>query len=87
MAACFAAVTENAARLLHLEDYGVAPGCRADMVLLDAHDPVEAVRLRAARLKVIRRGKVIAESPMRRASLALAGRPGEVLFSWPPAKS
>ena len=35
MAACFAAVTENAARLLHLEDYGVAPGCRADMVLLD----------------------------------------------------
>jgi cytosine deaminase len=87
MAACFAAVTENAARLLHLEGYGLAPGCRADMVLLDAHDPVEAIRLRATRLKVIRRGKVIAEIPMRRSSLALAGRPGEVSFLWPPTKS
>jgi cytosine deaminase len=87
MAACFAAVTENAARLLHLEDYGLAPGCRADMVLLDAHDPVEAIRLRATRLKVIRRGKVIAESPRQRPALALPGRPGEVSFLWPPTKS
>jgi cytosine deaminase len=87
MAACFAAVTENAARLLHLEDYGLAPGCWADMVLLDAHDPVEAIRLRATRLKVIRRGKVIAESPRQRPALALPGRPGEVSFLWPPTKS
>jgi cytosine deaminase len=87
MAACFAAVTENAARLLHLDGYGLAPGCRADMVLLDAHDPVEAIRLRATRLKVIRRGKVIAESPIRRSSLALPGRPGEVSFLGPPTKS
>jgi cytosine deaminase len=48
---------------------------------------VEAIRLRATRLKVIRRGKVIAETPMRRSSLALAGRPGEVSFLWPPTKS
>src|SRR5882724_4895699 len=74
MAACFAAVTENAARLLHLEGYGLAPGCRADMVLLDAHDPVEAIRLRATRLKVIRRGKVIAETPMHHPFLSLPGR-------------
>jgi cytosine deaminase len=57
------------------------------MVLLDAHDPVEAIRLRATRLKVIRRGKVIAETPMRRSSLALTGRPGEVSFLGPPTKS
>ena len=87
MRACFAAVTENAARLLHLEDYGLAPGCQADMVLLDAHDPVEAIRLRATRLKVIRHGKVVAETPMQRPSLALPGRPDEVSFSWPPPKS
>jgi cytosine deaminase len=86
MAACFAAVTEGAARLLHLEDYGLAPGCRADMVLLDAHDPVEAIRLRATRLKVIRQGKVIAEAPMQRSLLALPGRPDEVSFLWPPPK-
>jgi cytosine deaminase len=86
MAACFAAVTAGAARLLHLEDYGLAPGCRADMVLLDAHDPVEAIRLRATRLKVIRQGKVIAETPMQRSLLALPGRPEEVSFLWPPPK-
>ena len=73
--------------LLHLEGYGLAPGCQADMVLLDAHDPVEAIRLRATRLKVIRRGKIIAETPMRRASLMLPGRPGEVSFLAPPTKS
>jgi len=84
MAACFAAVTENAARLLHLEGYGLAPGCKADMVLLDAHDPVEAIRLRATRLKVIRRGKVIAESASQRPALALPGRPPALSFSWPP---
>jgi cytosine deaminase len=87
MTACFAAVTENAAKLLHLEGYGLAPGCQADMVLLDAHDPVEAIRLRATRLKVIRRGKIIAETPMQRTSLTLPGRPGEVSFLGPPNKS
>jgi cytosine deaminase len=86
MAACFAAVTTGAARLLHLENYGLAPGCRADMVLLDARDPVEAIRLRATRLKVIRRGKVIAEAATQRSVLALPGRPDEVSFLWPLPK-
>ena len=84
MAACFAAVTGNAARLLHLDGYGLAPGCKADMVLLDAHDPVEAIRLRATRLAVIRGGKVIAETPRQRLALKLPGRPAEISLSWPP---
>lgn len=83
MAACFAAVTVNAARLLHLDGYGLAVGCKADMVLLDATDPVEAIRLRAARLKVIRAGKIIADAPRPRTSLTLPGRPAEVSLSWP----
>ena len=87
MRACFDAVTDNAARLMGLEGYGLAPGCNADMVLLEARDPIEAIRLRATRLEVIRRGKVIAESPMRRPSLALPGRPGEVSLLWPSAQS
>src|SRR5262245_13132481 len=86
MAACFAAVTENAARLLHLAGYGLEPGCRADMVLLEAQDPVEAIRLRATRLKVIRGGKVIAETPMQHHSLALPGRPAEVSSLWPSTR-
>jgi len=79
MAACFAAVTENAAKVMHLEGYGIAPGARADMVLLQAGDPVEAIRLRATRLKVIRGGRVIGATPAKRTSLDLGpGRPGEV---------
>ncbi|MET0204068.1 MAG: amidohydrolase family protein, partial [Casimicrobiaceae bacterium] len=34
MRACFDAVTVNAAKILHLDGYGIAPGNRADFVLL-----------------------------------------------------
>jgi cytosine/creatinine deaminase len=80
MRAAFDAVTVNPARILGLLDYGIAVGCRADCVLLDAQDPVEAIRLRAARLAVIRRGRVIARSPAARTSLLIEGRPGEIDF-------
>ena len=59
----FAAVTTNGARVLGLEDYGLEPGCHADMVILQAANPQEALRLKPARLFVIRRGTVIAETP------------------------
>jgi cytosine deaminase len=49
-------------------------------VVLDARDPVEAIRLRAARTAVIRRGKVVSRSPAMRAALSLEGRPAEVDF-------
>lgn len=75
---CFDAVTEIPARILGLEGYGLAEGCKADMVLLQARDPIEAIRLKAARLAVIRGGKVIAETPPRRARLSLPGRPAEL---------
>jgi cytosine/creatinine deaminase len=71
----FDAVTEIPARILGLEDYGLAVGANADIVLLQAADPIEAVRLRATRLVVIRRGKVVARTPAREARLALSGRP------------
>lgn len=75
---CFDAVTVNAASILGLEKYGLAVGNHADMVLLQASDPVEAIRLKATRLAVIRRGHVIAETPERRTALKLKGRPGEL---------
>jgi cytosine/creatinine deaminase len=78
MRAAFDAVTGNAARILHLDGYGIAPGCRADCVLLQARDPIEAIRLRAPRLLVIRAGKVIAESPAAASVLHLGGRPARV---------
>jgi cytosine deaminase len=81
MRRCFAAVTENAAKILGLDGYGLAPGCHADMVVLQAADPIEAIRLRATRLQVIRRGKVIAEMPAAVAKLDLPGRPASVAFT------
>lgn len=80
MRACFDAVTVNPARLLHLEGYGIAPGCHADFVLLQARDPVEAIRLRATRLQVWRRGQLIAQTPAVEARLNLPGRPPLVDF-------
>jgi cytosine/creatinine deaminase len=80
MRACFAAVTETPARILGLEGYGIAPGCNADLVILDAGDPIEAIRLRAARRCVIRRGKVIAKMPAAHAEIDLPGRPGTIDF-------
>jgi cytosine/creatinine deaminase len=80
MRACFDAVTVNPARILGLEGYGIEVGCHADCVVLDARDPIEAIRLRAARTAVVRRGKVVSRSPAVRATLALEGRPAEVDF-------
>ncbi|WGF87236.1 amidohydrolase family protein [Marinivivus vitaminiproducens] len=85
MTACLDAVTTTPAAILQLEDYGLAVGCNADLVILDAADPVDAIRTKAARLHVLRRGKVIAGSPPRRATLALPGRPDAVSWSRPTA--
>jgi len=82
MRACFDAVTVNAAKVLGLADYGIAEGCAGDLVLLQAQDPVEAIRLRATRLVVARRGRVVARTPAATASLSLPGRPDNVDWSF-----
>ena len=73
MRACFAGVTETAARVMNLEDYGIAPGCYADMVVLQAADPIEAVRISAERLYVLRRGKVLAQAAPRQSVVTFGG--------------
>lgn len=80
MRACFSAVTQNAAKILHLDGYGLEPGCHADLVVLQAGDPIEAVRLRAARIAVLRRGKVVARGAPAAMTLDLPGRPKQVDF-------
>jgi cytosine deaminase len=62
MRSCFDAVTEHPAKALGLEGYGLAPGCHADLVILQAQDPIEAIRLKAHRVLVMRRGRIIASS-------------------------
>ncbi len=74
----FEALTVNSARTMGLQGYGLAKGCKADLVVLQARDPAEALRLKPARLAVIKGGKVIARTPPRVSELWLAGRPGAV---------
>ena len=75
MKSCFRAVTEIPAAILGLEGYGLEKGCNADLVILQAVDPVEALRLKANRLFVIRRGRIISSSAPVEAELNLPGRP------------
>jgi len=72
---CFDAVTENSARIMGLAGYGLGKGCHANFVLLQARDRIEAIRLRANRLWVMRRGQVIARNAPVETRLSLPGRP------------
>ncbi|MGQ0595872.1 amidohydrolase family protein [Aquabacterium sp.] len=81
MRQCFEAVTTTPARILGLQGYGLDVGCHADFVLLQARDPVEAIRLRATRLAVVRRGQVIARTPPTVATLSLPQRPSTIAWS------
>lgn len=83
IAACFDAVTTNAAGVLGLERHGLAVGCDADLVLLQAGSTVEAVRLRAPRLRVWRRGRQVACTAPAVARLDLPGRPASVDWTRP----
>lgn len=77
----YAAVTENGAKVLGLKDYGLQVGNIADMVVLQARSEVEALQLRPARLQVIRRGKVIAATPVQQPELHIGEAVCSVDFS------
>jgi cytosine/creatinine deaminase len=78
MRRCFDMVTEENARIMGLEGYGLAPGCAASLVVLDAGNPIEALRLRPDRLAVVAKGKVIAERARNDARMSLPDRPHTV---------
>jgi cytosine deaminase len=84
MRAAFAAVTLNGARTMGLDDYGIEVGKRADLVVLQASDPIEALRLRANRLFVIRRGEIIAASAPLESRVLLEDRAFRVDFGATP---
>ncbi|MEO5697262.1 MAG: amidohydrolase family protein [Burkholderiaceae bacterium] len=80
MRACFDAVTVNAAAVMGLEGYGIEVGHHADFVLLQARGTTEAIRLRAGRLYVWKKGKLLSQMPEIAARLQIAGRPATVTF-------
>jgi cytosine deaminase len=69
----FDMVSVNAARAMRLEGYGVEPGSRADLVLIDAPTVHEALRLLPPRRYVFYGGRLLAES---RLESTLHVRPG-----------
>ncbi len=78
MAWCFQAVTENSAKIMGLGGYGIAVGCNANFNILQAQNSIEAVRLRAHRINIIRQGRVIASNGAISTDLFLEGRPQKV---------
>jgi cytosine deaminase len=78
MAWSFESVTLNGAAAMGLPDPRLREGGAANLVILQARDPIEAVRLRAARLLVMRGGRVLARGAPRRSTLDLPGRPTSV---------
>jgi cytosine/adenosine deaminase-related metal-dependent hydrolase len=53
-------VTHGGAKAMELEGYGLAAGCHADIVLVDAQAPAEAVAERPPRRLVLKRGRAVA---------------------------
>jgi cytosine deaminase len=78
MARCFDMVTTQNAAIMGLQGYGLAPGCTASLVVLDAGNPVEALRLRPARVAVVSKGRLVATQPRADARLSVPGRPDQV---------
>ncbi len=58
-------VTVNAARAARLSDYGISPGCKADLVILGAPSVREALRLQPPRRHVIKNGVEVARTTIR----------------------
>lgn len=55
-------VTTNPARAIGLSDYGLVEGGRADLVVLDARDPAQAITEQAEKLFVLKAGRVVARN-------------------------
>ena len=67
----FDMVTKNGARAARLSGYGIAPGCQADLVVIDAPSVQESLRLQPPRRYVIKAGEVVAESVLTQRILGL----------------
>ena len=59
---CFDMITWRNAHNLGLQDYGVTPGAKADLVVFDATSKADVLRINPARTHVFKNGKVVAET-------------------------
>ena len=78
MRRCFDMVTTENAAIMGLEGYGLEVGNLASLVVLDAGDPIEALRLRPDRLCVVSKGKIVSRKQRNDSRLTIDGRPSTV---------
>ena len=64
--AAYDMITFNGAKAMRLPDYGIEPGCFADLIILDAKNVHEALRMQSERLYVVRKGQVVARNKVER---------------------
>jgi len=57
LAELFAMISERSARLMNLKDYGIKIGSQAEVTVIDAKSPAEAVATVAPVLAVFKRGR------------------------------
>jgi cytosine deaminase len=76
--AVFDMVTVNSAKAMGFDDYGIEVGGRADLVLLDARHPREAIQYGADRVCVLSGGRIVARTRTERELLIRSfGQPGQ----------
>ncbi|MEP0521232.1 MAG: amidohydrolase family protein [Hyphomicrobiales bacterium] len=75
---CYDMVTNQNAAIMNLADYGLEVGKKASLVVLDAGNTIEAIRLRPERLLVMAKGKIVAERKRQDTTLSLPGRPSAI---------
>jgi cytosine deaminase len=63
LADLFAMISERSARLMNLKDYGIKVGSQADVAVIDARSPAEAVATNAPVLAVFKRGRQTVSRP------------------------
>jgi len=78
----FQAITNNGARVMQLDNYGIEVGCNANLVVHQANNPIEAIRLCNARLFVIRNGHIIAKANPTESQLLLNGEKDKRVIDW-----
>ena len=75
-------ITTNAARTLNIADrYGIEEGKPANLLIVDAADPHDALRLLPARLHVIKDGRVVASTAPSQSRLFRDGAEESVSFT------
>jgi len=78
----FEAITSNGAKVMQLDNYGIEIGCDANLVVHQAKNPIDAIRLSNARLFVIRKGEFVAKASPTQSELLFDTKKEKNVIDW-----